>query len=113
MSRFDIIFGTLGIDCHRYLETHVESNSNNQFKPTETCSAILIHYLASSGADIFVQYVCFRKFRANYKSNLIHSAQCYQDECLIQQQEDQTNTKDNIPPIEEATESKPYGLRIF
>jgi hypothetical protein len=35
------------------------------------------------------------------------------DECLIQQQEDQTNTKDNIPPIEEATEHKPYGLRIF
>jgi hypothetical protein len=33
--------------------------------------------------------------------------------CLIQQQEDQTNTKDNIPPIEEATEGKPYGLRIF
>jgi hypothetical protein len=32
---------------------------------------------------------------------------------LIQQQEDQTNTKDNIPPIEEATERKPYGLRIF
>jgi hypothetical protein len=31
----------------------------------------------------------------------------------IQQQEDQTNTKDNIPPIEEATERKPYGLRIF
>jgi hypothetical protein len=22
-------------------------------------------------------------------------------------------TKDNIPPIEEATERKPYGLRIF
>jgi hypothetical protein len=35
------------------------------------------------------------------------------DQCLIQQQEDQTNTKDNIPPIEEATERKPYGLRIF
>jgi hypothetical protein len=34
-------------------------------------------------------------------------------QCLIQQQEDQTNTKDNIPPIEEATERKPYGLRIF
>jgi hypothetical protein len=34
-------------------------------------------------------------------------------ECLIQQQEDQTNTKDNIPPIEEATERKLYGLRIF
>jgi hypothetical protein len=34
-------------------------------------------------------------------------------ECLIQQQDDQTNTKDNIPPIEEATERKPYGLRIF
>jgi hypothetical protein len=34
-------------------------------------------------------------------------------ECLIQQQEDQTNSKDNIPPIEEATERKPYGLRIF
>jgi hypothetical protein len=33
--------------------------------------------------------------------------------CLIQQQEDQTNTKDNIPPIEEAMERKPYGLRIF
>jgi hypothetical protein len=33
--------------------------------------------------------------------------------CLIQQQEDQTNTKDNIPPIEEAMECKPYGLRIF
>jgi hypothetical protein len=33
--------------------------------------------------------------------------------CLIQQQEDQTNTKDNIPPVEEATERKPYGLRIF
>jgi hypothetical protein len=32
---------------------------------------------------------------------------------LIQQQEDQTNTKDNIPPIEEAMERKPYGLRIF
>jgi hypothetical protein len=32
---------------------------------------------------------------------------------LIQQQEDQTNTKDNTPPIEEATERKPYGLRIF
>jgi hypothetical protein len=32
---------------------------------------------------------------------------------FIQQQEDQTNTKDNIPPIEEATECKPYGLRIF
>jgi hypothetical protein len=32
---------------------------------------------------------------------------------LIQHQEDQTNTKDNIPPIEEATERKPYGLRIF
>jgi hypothetical protein len=31
----------------------------------------------------------------------------------IQQQEDQTKTKDNIPPIEEATERKPYGLRIF
>jgi hypothetical protein len=30
-----------------------------------------------------------------------------------QQQEDQTNTKDNIPPIEEAMERKPYGLRIF
>jgi hypothetical protein len=29
------------------------------------------------------------------------------------QQEDQTNTKDNIPPIEEFTERKPYGLRIF
>jgi hypothetical protein len=24
-----------------------------------------------------------------------------------------TNTKDNIPPIEEAMERKPYGLRIF
>jgi hypothetical protein len=34
-------------------------------------------------------------------------------ECLIQQQEDQTNTKDNTSPIEEATERKPYGLRIF
>jgi hypothetical protein len=34
-------------------------------------------------------------------------------QCLIQQQEDQTNTKDNIPPIEEATERKPYGLKIF
>jgi hypothetical protein len=33
--------------------------------------------------------------------------------CFIQQQEDQTNTKDNILPIEEATERKPYGLRIF
>jgi hypothetical protein len=33
------------------------------------------------------------------------------DEAL-QQEEDQTNTKDNIP-IEEATERKPYGLRIF
>jgi hypothetical protein len=33
--------------------------------------------------------------------------------CLIQQQEDQINIKDNIPPIEEATERKPYGLRIF
>jgi hypothetical protein len=32
---------------------------------------------------------------------------------FIQQQEDQTNTKDNIPPIEGATERKPYGLRIF
>jgi hypothetical protein len=32
---------------------------------------------------------------------------------LIQQQEDQTNTKDNIPPIGEATERKSYGLRIF
>jgi hypothetical protein len=32
---------------------------------------------------------------------------------LIQQEEDQTNTKDNIPPMEEATERKPYGLRIF
>jgi hypothetical protein len=32
---------------------------------------------------------------------------------LIQQQEDQTDTKDNIPPIEEAMERKPYGLRIF
>jgi hypothetical protein len=31
----------------------------------------------------------------------------------LQQQEDQTNSKDNIPPIEEATERKPYGLRIF
>jgi hypothetical protein len=30
-----------------------------------------------------------------------------------QQQEDQTNTQDNIPPIEEAMERKPYGLRIF
>jgi hypothetical protein len=29
------------------------------------------------------------------------------------QQEDQTNSKDNIPPIEEATERKLYGLRIF
>jgi hypothetical protein len=35
------------------------------------------------------------------------------EECLIQLQEDQTNTKDNIPPIEEAMERKPYGLRIF
>jgi hypothetical protein len=25
----------------------------------------------------------------------------------------QTNTKDNIPPIEETMERKPYGLRIF
>jgi hypothetical protein len=33
--------------------------------------------------------------------------------CLIQQQEDQTNSKDNIPPIEEAMERKPYGLGIF
>jgi hypothetical protein len=32
---------------------------------------------------------------------------------LIQQQEDQINTKDKIPPIEETTERKPYGLRIF
>jgi hypothetical protein len=24
-----------------------------------------------------------------------------------------TNTKDNIPPIEEVMEHKPYGLRIF
>jgi hypothetical protein len=32
---------------------------------------------------------------------------------LIQQQEEHTNTKDNIPPIEEATERKPYGLKIF
>jgi hypothetical protein len=32
---------------------------------------------------------------------------------FIQQQEDQTNTKDNLPPIEEATEREPYGLRIF
>jgi hypothetical protein len=32
---------------------------------------------------------------------------------LIKQQEDQTNTKDNIPPIEETMERKPYGLRIF
>jgi hypothetical protein len=30
-----------------------------------------------------------------------------------QQQEDQTNTKDNIPPIEEAMERKPSGFRIF
>jgi hypothetical protein len=36
-----------------------------------------------------------------------------QPHSLIQQQEDQINTKDNIPPIEEATERKPYGLRIF
>jgi hypothetical protein len=35
------------------------------------------------------------------------------DEANIQQEEDQTNTKDNIPPIEEATERKPYGLIIF
>jgi hypothetical protein len=34
-------------------------------------------------------------------------------EGLIQQQEDKTNTEDNIPPIEEATERKSYGLRIF
>jgi hypothetical protein len=33
-------------------------------------------------------------------------------ECLIQQ-EDQINTKDNLPPIEEATEREIYGLRIF
>jgi hypothetical protein len=32
---------------------------------------------------------------------------------LDEAQEDQTNTKDNIPPIEEAMERKPYGLRIF
>jgi hypothetical protein len=35
------------------------------------------------------------------------------NEALIQQEEDQTNTKDNILPIEEAMERKPYGLRIF
>jgi hypothetical protein len=29
------------------------------------------------------------------------------------QQEDQINSKDNIPPIEVATERKPHGLRIF
>jgi hypothetical protein len=33
--------------------------------------------------------------------------------CLIQQQEDQINTKDNLPSIEEATEREPCGLRIF
>jgi hypothetical protein len=48
-----------------------------------------------------------------YKNNLSHSAQCDQVIQVIQQQEDQTNRKDNIPPIEEATERKPYGLRIF
>jgi hypothetical protein len=41
--------------------------------------------------------------------NQLHS----QAQCLMQQQEDQINTKDNIPPIEEATERKSYGLRIF
>jgi hypothetical protein len=35
------------------------------------------------------------------------------DEALIQQQQDQMNSKDNFPPIEEATEREPYGLRIF
>jgi hypothetical protein len=44
-----------------------------------------------------------------YKQNQIASVQ----KGLIQQQEDQTNTNDNIPPIEEAMERKPYGLRIF
>jgi hypothetical protein len=64
MSRIYVIFGTLDTD----LENHVESmsNSNNLLKPIETCSPILIHCLVPSGADIFVQCVCFRKFRANY-----------------------------------------------
>jgi hypothetical protein len=34
-------------------------------------------------------------------------------EGLTQQQEDQTNSKDNIPPIEVAMERKPFGLRNF
>jgi hypothetical protein len=47
-------------------------------------------------------------------SNFIHFwSVTLVNECLIQQQEDQTNIKDIIPPIEEATERKPYGLRIF
>jgi hypothetical protein len=33
--------------------------------------------------------------------------------CLIQQQEDQINTQDNLPSTEEATEREPCGLRII
>jgi hypothetical protein len=35
------------------------------------------------------------------------------DQCLVQQQEDQINTQDNLPSIEEATEREPCGLRII
>jgi hypothetical protein len=67
MSRIYIIFGTLGTDCNKYLDTHVESNNNNLLKSIDKCSAILIHYLDPSGADIFVECACLRKFRANYE----------------------------------------------
>jgi hypothetical protein len=54
-------------------------------------------------------FTCFG-FLVNH---LQKAHQLFKGNCLIQQQEEQTNTKDNIPPIEEATERKPYGLRIF
>jgi hypothetical protein len=58
-----------------------------------TCFGFLVNHLQKA----------HQLFKGNYQY-MIHS---------YIQQEDQTNTKDNIPPIEEATERKPYGLRIF
>jgi hypothetical protein len=59
-----------------------------------TCFGFLLNHLQKAN----------QLFKGNYH---------YMIHIYIQQQEDQTNTKDDIPPIEEAMERKPYGLRIF
>jgi hypothetical protein len=72
-------------------------------------SVIKLHLLFAHAFTCFGFLVnLLQKAYQLFKGNYHYIIQSY-----IQQQEDQTNTKDNIPPIEEATERRPYGLRIF